>query len=75
MNVLEDYGISKICFQHVNEGFKVAPELAAFGAGASQTVFGSQGGGDFFSKLTAVLAAVFFVTSFSLAIIAKNHSN
>jgi preprotein translocase subunit SecG len=53
---------------------KGAEAGASFGAGASQTVFGSQGGGDFFSKLTAVLAAVFFVTSFSLAIIAKNHS-
>ena len=31
MNVLKDFGIKKICFQHVNEGFKVAPELAAFG--------------------------------------------
>jgi preprotein translocase subunit SecG len=53
---------------------KGAEAGASFGGGASQTVFGSQGGGDFFSKLTAVLAIVFFVTSFSLAIIAKNHS-
>ena len=35
MNVLGDYGVNKICFQHVNEGFKVAPELAEFGAMAS----------------------------------------
>lgn len=53
---------------------KGAEAGASFGGGASQTIFGSQGGGDFFSKLTAVLVAVFFVTSFSLAIIAKNHS-
>jgi preprotein translocase subunit SecG len=53
---------------------KGAEAGASFGGGASQTVFGSQGGGDFFSKLTAVLAVVFFVTSFSLAIIAKNQS-
>jgi preprotein translocase subunit SecG len=53
---------------------KGAEAGASFGGGASQTVFGSQGGGDFFSKLTAVLALVFFVTSFSLAIIAKNQS-
>ncbi len=53
---------------------KGAEAGASFGGGASQTVFGSQGGGDFFSKLTAVLAVVFFVTRFSLAIIAKNQS-
>ncbi|MEO0443146.1 MAG: preprotein translocase subunit SecG [Pseudomonadota bacterium] len=51
---------------------KGAEAGASFGGGASQTVFGSQGGGNFFAKLTAILAFVFFVTSFSLAIIAKN---
>ena len=45
---------------------------ASFGAGASQTVFGSSGSGNFFSRATAVLAAVFFATSFGLAIAAKN---
>jgi len=35
MNVCRDFGIKRLCFQHVNEGFKVAPELADFGAGAS----------------------------------------
>lgn len=51
---------------------KGAEAGASFGAGASQTVFGSQGGASFFAKVTAVLAFVFFATSFSLAIIAKN---
>ncbi len=51
---------------------KGAEAGASFGGGASQTVFGSQGGSDFFAKATAVLAFVFFATSFSLAIIAKN---
>ena len=45
---------------------------ASFGAGASQTVFGAVGSGNFFSRLTAVLVAVFFVTSFVLAIMAKS---
>lgn len=44
---------------------------ASFGAGASQTVFGSQGSGNFFSRATGVLATVFFVTSFALAVVAK----
>jgi preprotein translocase subunit SecG len=47
---------------------------ASFGAGASQTIFGSAGSGNFFSRLTALLAAVFFVTSFSLAVISKNNT-
>ena len=40
---------------------------ASFGGGSSQTVFGSQGAGSFLTRATAVLAAVFFVTSLSLA--------
>lgn len=47
---------------------------ASFGAGASQTVFGSSGSGNFLTRLTAVLATSFFVTSFGLAIIAKDKS-
>ncbi|MGH1487174.1 MAG: preprotein translocase subunit SecG [Cellvibrionaceae bacterium] len=54
---------------------KGAEAGASFGGGASQTVFGSQGGGNFFSKLTGILAFVFFVTSFSLAVIAKNKAS
>lgn len=40
---------------------------AAFGSGASNTVFGSQGTGGFLFKLTGGLALVFFVTSLSLS--------
>ena len=53
---------------------KGAEAGASFGAGASQTVFGSSGGWNFFSKTTALLATVFFVTSVSLAVIAKNRT-
>ena len=44
---------------------------ASFGAGASQTVFGSAGSAGFLTKATAVLALLFFVTSITLAIFAK----
>jgi preprotein translocase subunit SecG len=44
---------------------------ASFGAGSSQTVFGSAGSAGFLTKATAVLALVFFVTSISLAIFAR----
>jgi len=40
---------------------------AAFGSGASNTVFGSQGTGGFLFKLTGGLAMTFFVTSLSLS--------
>jgi len=40
---------------------------ASFGAGASQTVFGGQGSGNFLTRTTAILATVFFVTSLALA--------
>src|SRR5690625_3448465 len=40
---------------------------AAFGSGASGTVFGSQGSATFLSRTTAVLAALFFAASLGLA--------
>ena len=46
---------------------------AAFGSGASNTVFGSQGTGSFLFKLTGGLALAFFVTSLSLSSIVANH--
>lgn len=46
---------------------------AAFG-GSSQTVFGSRGPANFLSKLTVIVAAVFMLTSFSLAILAKERN-
>ncbi|MGO1501743.1 MAG: preprotein translocase subunit SecG [Marinobacter sp.] len=54
---------------------KGADAGAAFGGGgASQTVFGSQGSGSFLTRMTAMLAIVFFVTSFSLAVFAKQRA-
>ncbi|MCX2783968.1 preprotein translocase subunit SecG [Microbulbifer thermotolerans] len=50
---------------------KGAEAGASFGAGASATVFGSQGSGNFFSRLTAIMATIFFVTSLGLAVLAK----
>jgi preprotein translocase subunit SecG len=43
---------------------------ASFGAGASQTVFGSRGSGSFLLKLTLSFAFIFFATSISLNYIA-----
>ena len=53
---------------------KGAAAGASFGGGASQTVFGSEGSGNFFTRATWIIATLFFCTSFGLAVIAKNHS-
>ncbi len=49
---------------------KGAEAGAAFGAGASGTVFGAAGSGSFLTRLTGVLATLFFVTSLTLAYLA-----
>src|SRR5438477_8307512 len=43
---------------------------AAFGSGASQTVFGSQGSGSFLFKLTGLFAALFFINCLGLGYLA-----
>jgi preprotein translocase subunit SecG len=46
---------------------KGAEAGAAFGSGASQTVFGARGSASFLTRTTAILATIFFITSLSLA--------
>jgi preprotein translocase subunit SecG len=53
---------------------KGADAGAAFGAGASGTVFGSRGSASFFSRATAVLAAAFFASSLTLAYMSSQRS-
>ena len=45
---------------------------AAFGSGASGSLFGASGSANFLSRATAILAAVFFLTSLSLAYLATH---
>ena len=45
---------------------------AAFGSGASGSLFGASGSANFLSRTTAVLAAVFFLTTFALAYLATH---
>lgn len=61
MNVCKDFGVKRLCFQHVNEGFKVAPELAEFGAGASV-----------FADWWAYKFEVYYSTAYNAAILTKN---
>ncbi len=61
LDVLKDFEVDRICFQHVNEGFKVAPELAAYGASASV-----------FADWWAYKFEVYYSTAFNAAILTKN---
>lgn len=61
MKVLKDFKVDKICFQHVNEGFKVAPELAAYGASASV-----------FADWWAYKFEVYYSTAYNAAILTRN---
>jgi preprotein translocase subunit SecG len=54
---------------------KGAEAGAGFGSGASGTVFGARGTTTLFSRLTAVFAALFFVTSLSLAYLGSRTSS
>ena len=47
---------------------------ASFGAGASQTLFGSDGSGNVLTKATAWLVVLFFASSFGLALLANQKS-
>ena len=61
LKVCKDFGIKNIVFQHVNEGFKVAPELAAYGAMASV-----------FSDWWAYKLEVYYSTAYNAAILVRN---
>jgi preprotein translocase subunit SecG len=47
---------------------------ASFGAGASQTLFGSDGSGNVLTRATSIMVALFFISSFGLAFIASQKS-
>ena len=61
--------VSLIGFILIQHG-KGADAGAAFGSGASSTVFGSQGSGNFLTKTTAVLAFLFLGNSLLLGYMA-----
>ncbi|MCG2608595.1 MULTISPECIES: preprotein translocase subunit SecG [unclassified Acinetobacter] len=53
---------------------KGADAGASFGGGGAATVFGASGSGNFLTRVTAILTALFFVTSLSLAVFAKKQT-
>ncbi|MCG9739874.1 preprotein translocase subunit SecG [Shewanella insulae] len=47
---------------------------ASFGAGASATLFGSSGSGNFLTRSTAILAIAFFALSLTIGNLSANHA-
>ncbi|GAB2181783.1 preprotein translocase subunit SecG [Denitratisoma sp. agr-D3] len=66
-------GIGVIVLVLLQHG-KGADMGAAFGSGASGSLFGATGSANFLSRATAVLAAIFFATSLGLAYLANGRS-
>lgn len=64
-------GCAVIGFVLLQHG-KGADMGAAFGSGASGSLFGSSGSANFLSRTTGVLAAIFFVTSLFLSYFASS---
>ena len=64
MRVFDDFGVENYTFHHVNEGFKVAPELAANNAGAS-----------IFADWWAYKFEVYYSTAYNAAILTENGVN
>lgn len=53
---------------------KGADAGAAFGSGASASVFGARGSGNFMSKATGIIATLFFLVCLSLAYLSSNRA-
>ena len=53
---------------------KGAQAGAAFGSGASNTVFGSVGAGNFLSRSTSILATLFFIVNLGLAYMTNKYA-
>jgi len=66
IHVLLGVGIIGLILMQQGKG---ADAGAAFGAGASGSVFGAQGAASFLSRATAILATLFFTTSLGLAVL------
>ncbi|HIP75616.1 MAG TPA: preprotein translocase subunit SecG [Psychromonas hadalis] len=63
--------IALIGFVLIQQG-KGAGMGASFGSGASNTVFGASGAGNFMTRTTAILAVAFFVLSLTLGNLSTN---
>ena len=68
LHVVVSFAIVAIVLLQAGKGADIG---SAFGGGASQAVFGSMGAPTVLGKITTVVAIIFMVTSFSLAMLAS----
>src|SRR5690606_37477452 len=71
VHVLAAIGVTGLVLLQRGKGAEIG---ASFGSGASQTIFGSVGSGNFLTRTTTLLTVVFFATSLGLAIIASQRA-
>ncbi len=69
IHILLGLGIIGLIMMQQGKG---ADAGAGFGAGASGSVFGAQGSASFLSRMTAIFATLFFITSLGLAWLNSN---
>ena len=70
IHILLGIGIVGLVLMQQGKG---ADAGAAFGSGASGSVFGAQGSASFLSRATAIFASLFFTTSLGLAVLSGYH--
>lgn len=71
VHVIAAIGLIGFILMQQGKGAEVG---ASFGSGASQTIFGSQGSGNFLTRATAILVTIFFVTSLALGYLASHQA-
>ena len=74
IHVLTAVGIIVFVLLQQGKGADAGAAFGGGGGGASQTLFGSRGSATFLSRTTAILAAIFFITSLSLAVLYSRQS-
>lgn len=72
VHVLAAAGIIGLVLVQHGKGADVG---AAFGSGSAGSVFGSAGSANFLSRMTAILALVFFLTSIGLSFLASKRTS
>ena len=72
LHVLSGIGIVALVLLQHGKGADVG---AAFGGGASGSLFGATGSANFLSRATAILATLFFVTSLGLTYLATHKTD
>ena len=72
VQIISAIGIIGLVFVQQGKGADMG---AAFGSGASGSIFGATGSSNFLSRTTGILAAVFFLSTLSISYVGTKHEN